>query len=300
MRIRRPSSNHNNLVACCWFAFAGMLMTVSAFAPQHTTHHLPKNLASRHTGTTFSQESGHLIPSSKKNGLVHQRRIMQGGNKMRTKSHSTTSLKMVAEFTTLVASFYKGYPLLAGFATASFKAGIADRLAQWKDVCQTKFNGRRNIAMILYSGLILGVSAEIMYNRIFPIIFGTQASTARVFKMVLFDAFFNAPLIWLPPAYLAQALIYRYPFRKAWNKYMVDVRENHLLTKYWSLWLPVQFLNFSIVPAHYRVAFVAFVSFFWMIVLSITANKKSTSKAEPAASCPTTPESRLTFPRAID
>ena len=76
-------------------------------------------------------------------------------------------------------------------------------------------------------------------------------------KMTLFDAFINAPLIWLPPAYIAQAVVYRYPKREAIQKYIVDVRENGLLTKYWSLWLPMSMINFAFVPVHFRVAFVA-------------------------------------------
>ena len=79
----------------------------------------------------------------------------------------------------------------------------------------------------------------------------------RAMKMTLFDAFINAPLIWLPPAYIAQAVVYRYPKREAIQKYIVDVRENGLLTKYWSLWLPMSMINFAFVPVHFRVAFVA-------------------------------------------
>jgi protein Mpv17 len=39
------------------------------------------------------------------------------------------------------------------------------------------------------------------------------------------------------------------------------------------LWIPVSIVNFLFVPEHFRVAFVAVVSFFWMIILSLIANK---------------------------
>jgi hypothetical protein len=48
--------------------------------------------------------------------------------------------------------------------------------------------------------------------------FGTNPSTAQVAKMTLFDAFINAPLLYLPPAYIAQAIAYRYPLRQALQK----------------------------------------------------------------------------------
>ena len=195
-----------------------------------------------------------------------------------------------------LADFYKGWPLLSGFATASAKGAAADRLAQWRDVCTTNFSIRRNVAMLLYSGTVLGVSCEVMYNRLFPLLFGGEKTLARVIKMTLFDGLINAPLLWLPPAYLVQALIYGYPKRKALQKYVLDVRENGLLFKYWSLWMPVSFLNFSVVPPHYRVVFVASVSFFWMMVLSVLANK---SDQDPE-SCPLEPEPELRNPRALD
>jgi hypothetical protein len=105
-------------------------------------------------------------------------------------------------------------------------------MAQYRDVCTTKFIKRRNVAMALYSGTTLGVAAEIMYNRILPIMFETNPSTAQVAKMTLFDAFINAPLLYLPPPYIALAIVYRYPLRQALQKYVGDFRENGLLKTY--------------------------------------------------------------------
>jgi len=197
-----------------------------------------------------------------------------------------------------IAKFYKTFPLVAGFLTASTKACFADSLAQYRDVCTTKFNFKRNIAMVLYSGLVLGVSCEIMYNRCFPIIFGAgtaERNVARALKMTLFDGFINAPLLWLWPAYVAQAIVYRYPKRDAIQKYITDVKENGLLKKYWSLWLPMSMINFLFMPAHFRIAFVAMVSFFWMIILSIVANND-----QDVESCPLEPEPAMLNPRALD
>lgn len=198
-----------------------------------------------------------------------------------------------------VGKFYKGYPLVAGFTTAACKASVADRLAQYRDVCVTKFDGKRNLAMMLYSGTTLGLGCEVMYNRIFPLMFGpagAELDVVRVMKMTLFDGFVNAPLLWLWPAYIAQALVYQYPKRDAIKKYASDVKNNGLLKKYWSLWLPVTSFNFCFVPPHFRVAFVAAVSFFWMIVLSMVANKSD----EDGESCPVEPEPVMKNPRALD
>ena len=197
-----------------------------------------------------------------------------------------------------IAKFYKASPLIAGFLTASTKAAFADSMAQYRDVCTTKFDIRRNIAMVLYSGTILGMLCSIMYNKLFPLLFaGTVDPLQLAIKMTLFDGFINAPLIWLPPAYIAQALIYKYPKREAIQKYITDVKMNGLLTKYWSVWIPCSFINFLFVPVHFRVAFVALVSFFWMIILSLVANSKSDQDVD---SCPVEPEPRMLAPAAFE
>jgi hypothetical protein len=40
------------------------------------------------------------------------------------------------------------------------------------------------------------------------------------------------------------------------------------------IWIPVNFLVFSLVPEHFRVTFVALVSFFWTMILSKTMSRK--------------------------
>ncbi|KAL7524556.1 hypothetical protein ACHAWF_000995 [Thalassiosira exigua] len=200
-------------------------------------------------------------------------------------------MQTVAAAGAAVSEFYRASPLLAGFLTCSAKASVADGVAQRRDASASsatdrKFDPRRNLAMALYSGLVLGVSCELMYNRCFPILFGTSSAAsassgaARAAKMTLFDGFVNAPLLWLPPAYLARALAYGRSKREAMGKYVRDVRDKGLLAKYWSLWLPATMVNFLWVPAHFRVAFVAAVSFCWMIVLSLVANGDGGERAE--------------------
>lgn len=153
--------------------------------------------------------------------------------------------------------------------------------------------------MVMYSGLILGISAEFMYNHLFPMMFGAGGAERNILlalKMTLFDGFINAPFFWLPPAYIAKALVYQYPIREGIQKYIADVKENGLLKKYWSLWLPMTMINFVFMPAHFRIAFAAGISFFWMIILSVVANNE---KQDPD-SCPVEPERGMAFPRALD
>jgi hypothetical protein len=61
------------------------------------------------------------------------------------------------------------------------------------------------------------------------------------------------------------------------RRYVGDIKNHGLLKKYVALWGPVQCLTFSVVPEHFRVTFIAVISFFWVIILS-----SITSKAEAA------------------
>lgn len=265
---------------------------ISAFspiAPQTTSRCLSVNPSSAIVPVLDARSNGWNSASSISAG----RRTTSSSSAL-----AAVPLPKLATVGTAVATFYKAFPLIAGFLTAGSKACIADSMAQYRDVCTTKFNKKRNFAMVMYSGLILGMTVEIMYNKCFPMIFGAGAvDLVKAMKMVLFDAFINAPLLWLPPAYFAQAIVYGTPIREALNKYITDVRENALLKKYWSLWIPATSINFLFIPTHFRVAFVASISFFWMIVLSVVANNGDDQDVE---SCPVEPEPVMKNPRALD
>ena len=47
-----------------------------------------------------------------------------------------------------LACWRRSYPQIE-----HLKAAVADRLAQYRDACVTKYNFKRNLAMTLYSGL---------------------------------------------------------------------------------------------------------------------------------------------------
>ena len=131
------------------------------FAPKTTTTSISSRQQSQHT--TFNNARSSLL--DKNVNSLHNQRITPSS----TPSSSTTSLSALPISGAAIGKFYKGFPLLAGFLTATTKACFADSLAQYRDVCTTKFNYKRNIAMISYSGLTLGLLCEVMYNRIFPL-----------------------------------------------------------------------------------------------------------------------------------
>lgn len=138
---------------------------------------------------------------------------------------------------------------------------------------------QRNIAFLLYGSLYQGVAQEFIYNHLYPLYFGTGTDLRVVLVKVAFDLLVQTTLVTLPIAYLTKAIIYKYSFREAMQRYLDDVRNHGLLIKYFSLWGPVQCITFSIIPEHYRIAFIAFVSFFWLIILSTISSRIPKIKA---------------------
>jgi len=168
------------------------------------------------------------------NSIALQRRLDNKSSSRSSTSLSAMSLPSLSAATATISGFYKTFPLLAGFLTCSTKASIADSMAQHSSREEgSKFSFKRNLAMVLYSGVVLGMLCEIMYNNIFPIseylyqsvhiivvciiafkaqnahitcsatlnsVFGTANTLFRAVKCTLFDGFINAPFLWLPPA----------------------------------------------------------------------------------------------------
>ena len=174
-------------------------------------------------------------------------------------------------------------PYAAGAFVAGVKAGSADLLAQKRQIRLAKaekdpqevetekpkgLDVQRALAFLLYGAVYQGLAQEYTYNHLYPILFGTETTVTNVLKKVFCDMFVQTPLLTLPIAYYAKAVLVGNSFKHAMAHYVDDIKNRGLLFKFWGLWTPVQCLTFSIIPEHFRVSFIALVSFFWVIILS--------------------------------
>jgi hypothetical protein len=125
------------------------------------------------------------------------------------------------------------------------------------------------MAFLLYSGIYQGMGLELIYNTVIPKLFGSS-----ILKNVLFSMFVVSPFLTLPMSYLFQALVFSRSPMAALHQYWMDVRHQQLLKIYWTIWIPVQTIAFSIVPQHLRISFIAAVSFLWMILFSSIQSSK--------------------------
>ena len=229
---------------------------------------------------------------------------------------------MSSALVTAVDTFFQTYPYAAAALTCGVKASSADWVAQKRSYRKRNEKERqkqqqmqqkqqlvdslpspppplstdvkRNVAFLLYGALYQGMAQEFIYNHLYPVMFGTGVTVAIVLSKVLFDLLIQTTLVTLPIAYLTKAVIYKYSAQEALRRYWDDILNHGLLKKYFLLWGPVQCITFSVVPEHYRVAFIACVSFFWLIILSTIASRTSTSTAIPVqTSSKTKPDSAV-------
>ena len=218
-------------------------------------------------------------------------------------SHCKRKTKLQSVFlptiVTAVDSFCRTSPYAAAGLICGVKASAADFIAQQrqyhKDVGDGEIQGnddgslsvkkpqadlQRNLAYIVYGAIYQGITQEYIYNHVYPVFFGAGTDIRTVLMKVGFDLFFQTTLFTLPIAYMTKALIYRYSLGEAFRRYVDDIKNHGLLRKYFALWGPVQCLTFSIIPEHFRVSFIAMVSFFWLIILSSIASKTPVAAEE--------------------
>lgn len=195
-----------------------------------------------------------------------------------------------------VETFFITKPYLAAFLTCSVKASAADLIAQTKastanvdvdlrrngetkaETPEANLDVSRNAAFLLYGGLYQGMVQQFMYSNVFPSMFGHDLDLYGLASQVAFDMMIVGPFLCLPLAYAVKGVFSSSngagtseALQQGLEKYVNDVTSRGLLLKYWALWTPVNFLTFGVVPSHFRVAFVAFISFFWIFILSSTA-----------------------------
>ena len=132
----------------------------------------------------------------------------------------------------------------------------------------TDLDVKRTAAFLAYGALYQGLTQEFVYNHLYPLWFGTDTGLETVLTKVAFTLLVVTTVLTLPSLYAAKAVLEGFSLVEALEQYVYDIQHQQLLQKFYILWGPVLCLTFSVVPEHYRVTFIALVSFFWLIILS--------------------------------
>ena len=116
---------------------------------------------------------------------------------------------------------------------------------------------------------------------------GVEQGWMLTLDMVAIDNLIAAPFLCLPVAYIFKTAFTTEgdlsvdTLKVGLEKYVSDVMGRGLLFKYWSIWLPVQFLTFGVIPEHFRLTFVALISFFWIAILSSVSSMEDDEPRDP-------------------
>ncbi|KAG0654299.1 Protein required for ethanol metabolism [Rhodotorula mucilaginosa] len=125
-------------------------------------------------------------------------------------------------------------------------------------------------------GLIFAPLITRVYGGIDRIRFSSKVTTTVA--RVAVDQFVLTPCV-LSLFFTCQSLLEGKGFGEA--KRRIETSWWPTIQRNWSLWIPVQAINFSIVPLHYRLLVVNFTSLFWNAYLSY-ANAQQGTPAEAA------------------
>jgi hypothetical protein len=228
------------------------------------------------------------IPRSKSHGPLSSRFLSnRRGDTTQLQATTTAAAAAFAAIDTL----WKANPLIAAAIVCAIKASTADLVAQKRqqrvhsDVDTTtscrshpefKLSVRRTLSFAIYGAMYQGMAQELIYNNLYTCMFGSGKTMDVVVMKVLFDAVFHNALICIPMAYAVKAFVFQYSLATGIRQYIDDVRHHGLLLKYYTLWMPVNAMIFSIIPNHWRITVMAMVSFFWMIILSTISSRVRT------------------------
>ena len=72
--------------------------------------------------------------------------------------------------------------------------------------------------------------------------------------------------MYFPTFYLTKGYVEGRPLASTYERYRAELWDN--CKALWTIWVPAQLFNFSTVPGHLRIPFIAFVSFAWTVVIS--------------------------------
>ncbi len=177
-----------------------------------------------------------------------------------------------------ISTLARQHPYGAAFSVAATKGGLADVVAQRSEQAQVgkagqlPHNYRRTLVFILYGGIYQGMALELLYNKLFNEWFGENIIAKLAFNQLVLT-----PFLTLPVAYIAKGIVFGKFLHEpgtctVLKEYWYDVRYNGLLTKFWKLWTPTNFVMFAVIPPAWRITFSACISFIWTIILSRIAS----------------------------
>jgi len=179
-----------------------------------------------------------------------------------------------------ISDVFERYPYRAN-AVSGLMLGAAGDVA-----CQVIFEGkdwdtfgwRRFMALTVFSGIYSSavyVPLFNMYPKILPAVLKTTPLRQGLSISVL-DASTHSPLFYLPLYYLWMGQATGETLEESKTKYFAQFKG--MATTIMMYWIPVQAVNFALLPPKQRVLFVCTANLVWTCVIDFMTNQKAHRK----------------------
>ncbi|GFR46773.1 hypothetical protein Agub_g8401 [Astrephomene gubernaculifera] len=162
------------------------------------------------------------------------------------------------------------HPMTTGVVTTVLKTSAADLFAQKVVERREDVDWRRHSMFLMFGFGYLGCWQYYLYNNLFvrwckPITALVGHAGAAPVKTFI-DQCIHHPVLYFPVFYCLKGLVEGRPIADSMESYREHLWEN--CKALWMIWVPAQMVNFTLVPLHLRIPFVAGVSFAWTVVIS--------------------------------
>lgn len=183
---------------------------------------------------------------------------------------------------TAAAQIMKNYPFAFGSIFSCAKTSFSDYLVQTQFEKKEHIDWRRNATFASFGLFYLGGVQYGLYVPVFSRLFPNAASyaakplsaklkdvtgTRNMLAQVGIDQFVHHPLMYFPVFYVLKEVVNGGSPSAGLEKYSRNYQED--LVALWKLWVPSTIINFTFMPMHLRIPWVATTSLLWTCILSV-------------------------------
>ena len=195
-----------------------------------------------------------------------------------------------------VARVAREHPFKFGCVFSCAKTSFSDALVQYAVERRDKIDWKRNATFATFGLVYLGGVQYSIYvpffSRLFP---GAKAFAAaplaekikdatgmrNMLAQVFIDQFVHHPLMYFPAFYCLKEMVHGGELSAGIQKYRKNMNED--LVALWKLWVPSTIINFTFMPMHMRIPWVATTSLLWTCILSAMRGSSDDVELTPEA-----------------
>lgn len=182
----------------------------------------------------------------------------------------------------IIARVAREHPFKFGVLFSGAKTSFSDWLVQSQIEKRERIDWRRNATFASFGFFYLGGVQYAIYVPLFSRLFPGAAAFAKapisakladpagmrnMLVQVGLDQFVHHPLMYFPVFYCLKDVVNGGSIQGGLSKYSVNYQED--LVALWKIWVPSTIINFSLMPMHLRIPWVASTSLIWTCIISM-------------------------------